>query len=241
MSDGLGFSKEHRTVSRVTSILEAVAAAPDGVRLANLASLLSAPKSSVFGLVKGLVANGYLIECRGIYYIGPAVFSLLTPPKISVVEQAKPIMKKIHSVFNETVTLSARAGSSLVYIDSCESSHLIRYATPFRLRRPLYPTSSGKCFLAFAEKGFSDEYLEKTLADRDALSKALDEIAQVKKNKMAFNFGETLSDVSAVSVPVFKDGQVMNCISVAGPSERITNKLEEIGEMLKHEIGNVFE
>ena len=58
MRDSVG--REHRTVTRVTTILEAAAAHPEGVKLTALSALLDAPKSSVHGLVSGLLATGYL-------------------------------------------------------------------------------------------------------------------------------------------------------------------------------------
>ena len=53
-------SPEHRTVSRVMAVLEAVVASePNGLRLADLADMLDAPKSTLHGLAKGLAATGY--------------------------------------------------------------------------------------------------------------------------------------------------------------------------------------
>src|SRR5690349_21554125 len=69
---------EHRTVARVMSILELVIASdPEGVRLADLSTILDAPKSSIHGLAKGLVATGYFREDRGRYFPGPAISTLL--------------------------------------------------------------------------------------------------------------------------------------------------------------------
>jgi DNA-binding IclR family transcriptional regulator len=52
----------HRTVDRVTGILETVSLSPRGVTLAELAAALDAAKSSVQELTNGLLARGYLIE-----------------------------------------------------------------------------------------------------------------------------------------------------------------------------------
>jgi DNA-binding IclR family transcriptional regulator len=49
----------------VTTILEAAAAHPEGVKLTALSVLLDAPKSSVHGLVNGLLATGYLLDRDG--------------------------------------------------------------------------------------------------------------------------------------------------------------------------------
>ena len=67
--------ESHRTVERVTRILETVVYRP-GVTLAELARTLEAPKSSVHGFVRGLLAQGWLYEQEHRFYLGPAVYSL---------------------------------------------------------------------------------------------------------------------------------------------------------------------
>lgn len=228
-------AKEHRTVSRVTTILERVAVQREGLRLGELVELLSAPKSSVFGLVKGLVATGYLREENGRYVIGPAVSALLAPARPSIIDFVQPVMDSLQQHFNETVSLCARVGTSIVYVDSTPSSHVIRYATPFRERRPLYPTSAGKCFLAYGSKSLRQSYLESRFAG-EQLERIKDELVQVEKTGLALNRGETLQDVSAVAAPIFLNGQLTHCLAVAGPSSRIGDQLDAIGDFLKKEI-----
>jgi IclR helix-turn-helix domain len=54
-----GIPQKHRTVDRVTSILEEVVYNP-GMTSAELARALDAPKSSVCGFISGLLAKGWL-------------------------------------------------------------------------------------------------------------------------------------------------------------------------------------
>jgi hypothetical protein len=58
-------ARPHRTVDRVTGILETVSLSPRGVTLAELANALDAAKSSVQELTNGLLARGYLVEEDG--------------------------------------------------------------------------------------------------------------------------------------------------------------------------------
>jgi hypothetical protein len=53
--------QNHRTVDRVTRILEEVVYKP-GMTFAELARALDAPKSSVHGFLSGLLAQGWLYE-----------------------------------------------------------------------------------------------------------------------------------------------------------------------------------
>lgn len=228
-------AKEHRTVSRVTTILERVAAEQDGARLADIAELLLAPKSSVFGLVNGLVATGYLRAENGRYSIGPAISALLAPSSSSIEELVQPVMRTLQQRYNETVSLCVRVGSTVVYTNSIESTHVIRYATPFRERRPLYPTSAGKCFLAYGSKSLRQNYLENRFSE-EQIEHILAELAQVKSTGLALNRGETLPDVSAVATPLLISGQLTYCLAVAGPTSRISSQLDLIGQTLKEEV-----
>src|SRR6516165_11026996 len=74
-SSDLGGPANHRTVDRVTQILEEVVYHP-GIGFAELARALGAPKSSVHGFIRGLLAKGWLYESDRGFYLGPAVYGL---------------------------------------------------------------------------------------------------------------------------------------------------------------------
>lgn len=224
-------AKEHRTVSRVTGILESVAR-QGGARMHELAAALDAPKSSVFGLVKGLVSTGYLIEERGVYHLGPALGSLLSPSAPDVTEAATPSLEALRDEFGETAMLGTAVGDSLIYVAAAESQQLIRYSAPLRTRRPLYPPSAGKVVLAYRSARRRDGYLDAALpstAERDA---ARTELARVRADGVAFNRGETLPDVSAAARPILVAGEVRAVIAVAGPTTRILDQLPAVAEAL---------
>lgn len=230
-----GDAKEHRTVSRVTNILELVARSETGCRFTDLTAALDAPRSSIHVLVKGLVANGYLREEGGRYTIGSAVRALLAAPTIPIDSAARPSMESLHSKFNETVMLSFLVGDAVVYTDVIESTHMIRYSAPLRTRRPLYPTSSGKCFLAYADESFRENYLATHLEDEDARDEARAELRSIAEQGVAINRGETLPDVCGVSVPIFGHERHLAVLAVAGPTTRTYDRLDEIAAAVKDE------
>jgi DNA-binding IclR family transcriptional regulator len=136
--------KEHRTVSRVAAILESAAITPDGVSLTDLARVLGAPKSSIHGLLRGLVAVGYLVERNSRYVTAPGLPALLTAAYVpSIEELARPVMTHLRDTFDESVMLGVLAADSIVYVDSVESRQPIRYSAPLHERRLLHPSSMG--------------------------------------------------------------------------------------------------
>ncbi|MDJ1136974.1 IclR family transcriptional regulator [Streptomyces iconiensis] len=224
-------AKEHRTVSRVTGILESVAR-QGGARMHELAEALDAPKSSVFGLVKGLVSTGYLTEERGVYRLGPALGSLLSPSAPDVIEAATPSLEALRDEFGETAMLGTAVGDSLIYIAAAESQQLIRYSAPLRTRRPLYPPSAGKVILACRSARRRDSYLDAVLPSAVERKAARDELARVWADGVAFNRGETLPDVSAAARPILVRGEVRGVIAVAGPTSRILDRLPAVARAL---------
>lgn len=229
---------EHRTVTRVTSILEvAAAAAPGSVSLADLAAALDAPKSSVHGFAQGLVAVGYLVTDGSSYRIGPAA-ALLSWPRLSVVDATRPLMTRLRDRFGESVTLSELAGKSYVYVATVESAQAIRYVPALR-RRPLYPSSPGKVFLAAMPLPRQFAYLRASLEGQDAVRAAEQDLAEVRRQGVAFNRGETLPDVTGVAVPVSNGGTVMAALGLAGPTSRMTAKLDETAEAVREAAAEI--
>lgn len=232
--------KEHRTASRVTGILELAAKSHRGVRLADLAHSLAAPRSSLHGIVKGLVATGYLVEDEGFYSLGPAVSALLTAPRPALEVAAAPAMQALSAHFDETVMLSFRVGNAVVYIDVVESSQLIRYSAPVRMRRPLYPTSSGKCFLAYSDPDFRRDYLAGHVAPEE-LAGVEDELAEVARTGVAVNQGATVPDVCGISAPIFEGASVAAVLAVAGPIARMKDHVDEFVEHIKRHAREISE
>lgn len=228
----MGYAKQHRTVTRVTTILETVAADPHGVRLSVLAGVLDAPKTSVHGLVKGLVATGYLQEQQGLYFLGSAVGSLLAAPRNPLVDAARSELHWLREKFDETAMLAVLVGDSVVYLDTAESGQLVRYSAPLRKRRPIYPTSSGKCLLAHQDAARRASYLREHFPDPGERERIERELEAVAAEGVARNRGETVPDVSAVAA-IVPAGQVTAAVALAGPTSRVAHRIDECAEVVR--------
>jgi DNA-binding IclR family transcriptional regulator len=232
-------SAEHRTVSRVTAILEAAAAAAapgrGGVRLSELCAALDAPKSSVHGLVHGLIATGYLAEADGGagYVLGPAAGALLATPQPPLVQLARPMLEQLRDEFDETVTLGRPVGDSMVYLDTAESRQVLRYSPPLHVRRPLYPTSAGKVALAHRSAARRAAYLAREFADPGRRADAEAVLTAVQAEGVAYNRGETLPDISAAACGVFVGNRLAAAVAIAGPTTRMAALLDEAAARLK--------
>ncbi|MYW96147.1 IclR family transcriptional regulator [Amycolatopsis rubida] len=220
---------EHRTVGRVMTILEAVIASePAGLRLADLPSLLDAPKSSIHGLTKGLVAAGYLRENQGRYFQGPAVYvlALNTSPIPAAYHHALEVLSK---TWNETALMATLAGDAVINVDIAEANQVIRASPPTHERRPMWPGSSGKVFLAFMDPRSRDSYLSRKHTEPGERERILAELETIRETGVAFNRGESVPDLYGVASPITTDGlDVTLAVGLAGPATRMAASLDEI-------------
>lgn len=223
---------EHRTVSRVMGIIEAVAASePRGLKLGELAEALDAPKSSVHGLAKGLVALGYLRENEIRYQTGPAL-PLLMPTDAEgwrqrvITEQLTILRDK----WGETAMAGILVGDSVAYVQSVESSQTLRASVPLNTRVQLWPASSGKCLLSTMPLKRLENYFKRIGVDGDERTDAIEELEQVKKQGFALNLGGTAVGMFGVASPIVLAGKpVTQTIAVTGPEVRLTGQLESLG------------
>jgi DNA-binding IclR family transcriptional regulator len=221
----------------VTTILEVVATRTDGVQLTGLTEALDAPRSSVYSLIRGLLAVGYITEDKpGRYRLGPAIAALLDQaPQRRMPQILRPVLERLAAETGETALLGTRVGASVVYLDQVESSARIRYAAPLHQRRPLAGTSTGKTFLAEMTAGQVSRLLKSQPASPAVDARALAaDLARIREEGVAYNRGETVEGVTAAAAGVRSAGKVLvAAISVAGPTDRMTGKLDMVAASVR--------
>ncbi|KRF22394.1 IclR family transcriptional regulator [Phycicoccus sp. Soil802] len=223
---------EHRTVARVMSILELVLASdPQGLRLGEIATALDAPKSSIHGLTKGLVATGYLREERAHYLAGPAISTLMAVGPTSVPSFYHRALEQLSGRWNETTMLATLVGDSLVYLDSVEPDSLIRAAPRRNQRLPLWPRSSGKCFLAFMEPKRLSGYVRRATPGEVNQAAMEEELASIRETKIGMNIGDTIAGHVGIASPIIAGfAPVTMAVAIAGPRPRMEDRIAEISE-----------
>lgn len=228
-------ARGHRTVDRVAAILEAATRSPDtGVRLSTLAEELDVPKSSLHGLLKGLLAVGYLAERRGGYILGPGLHALLGGvERPTVADIALGPMEELTAEFDETVLLGHMIGDHVVYVAGVESRQLIRYSPRLNQRRPVLPTSMGKVFIAELQGDERRAYVDAHIENRRRRRVLAAELEEVRRSGVAVNRNETLPGLCGVASGVRERGKLIACLSVVGPTDRLFPQLKEIERAIR--------
>jgi DNA-binding IclR family transcriptional regulator len=226
--------KHHRTVDRVTAILELVARSPHGLTLKQLATALEAPNSSILQLISGLVVRGYLSEDGKVYTLGPGAILLAhiarTPP---VQRVPHSYLTAIHEESGLSVHLSVRLGDSHVAIDQVGLASKLDFLAWDGIRRPLLKTASGKIILANLVDVELHRLLKEAQTDSpEDVETFLVELPAIRAKGLAFNLGQTEKDVFSVAAAArAKDGTFIGAVSLSGPPE-IRGELDDIGELL---------
>lgn len=227
-----------QSVERILAILELLAASRAGAGLADLARALDAPKSSLVGLLAGMVASGHVTkDTAGCYRLGPRMFSLAmrVVGSLDLAALARPVLERLVQETAETALLGALApsGEVAVYIDKVESRSSVRYTVSLGEQRELYSSSIGKLLLAHMPQPRQDAYLrthplkaftDRTITSVPALRK---ELENIRAQGFAQTRGERVVGADAMAAPVFGPaGEVLAALVVAGPSERMRGNWE---------------
>ena len=181
--------QNHRTVDRVTRILEEVVYHP-GMTFAELVRALNAAKSSVHGFMRGLLAKGWLYEEQGRYYLGPAVYGLtLASGHIRAGLVTHADLAALHEETGVAVFLGVQAGDHLIYIAEAGSDSITGFEARSNIRRPLLATAGGKALLAARSDGERESYLRRRSAEEaDLVDQFLAEYAEIKRTRIARTF-----------------------------------------------------
>lgn len=226
-----------QSVERIFAILDHLAAHPEGESLAGLARTTGAPKTSLVGLLAGMVESEHLArDDRGTYRLGPRLVSLAMriSSRMDLAALARPVVAELAGRTGETVIVCVLepASEMAVSIVKVESTNPVRYAVTLGDRRELYCTAAGKALLAFLPPERREAYLRnavllpyasKTVTSRKALAAQLEE---VRRTGLAYTASERVEGATGFAVPIFgPDGQVLACIMLAVPTQRVgTNR-----------------
>jgi DNA-binding IclR family transcriptional regulator len=180
--------KNHRTVDRVTQILEEVVYHP-GIGFAEIARALGAPKSSVHGFIRGLQAKGWLYEVDRRFYLGPAVYGLtLASGHIRAGQVTQTDLDALHKATGLTVFLGVEAGDHLIYIGESGTDALTGFAARSNIRRTLLTTAGGKALLVARSDADREAYLRREQSENsEQVSAFLAEFADISKSRVATN------------------------------------------------------
>jgi IclR family KDG regulon transcriptional repressor len=239
-----------QTVLKALDILECVADADRPISAATAAKRCDVSRPTAYRLLSTLVARGYVAPVEGAAYrLGTQALSLSKKvlDSIDLPELAKPHMRHLSNVTNETVHLSILDNEEILYIAKVESSHSVRMASTIGTRNSLHCTAMGKAILAFLPRSDQSKLIEQlkltgctpaAIKDRAVL---VEELVRVRTQKFALDNEESEEGVRCVGAPIFDHtGRAFAAISVSGPAYRLSvTRLNALSSLVIDAAGTI--
>jgi DNA-binding IclR family transcriptional regulator len=219
-----------KSADRTVELLELLSRTSEPLTLSEIQRELSYPKSSLFVLLRTLVARGWVeTDRRGTgYSIGVRALLVGTSylDRDPVIRAATRVLEELRAEVNETVHLARLDGADVVYLASRESAHQLRLTSRVGRRLPAHATSLGKALLAERADEQVDEILPaglealtpKTLTDRRAL---LADIAETRERGYAIERGENTTGLGCFAVALDYKHPALEAISCSVPFARL--------------------
>jgi len=229
---------------RLVALFEALAKSEEGVSLAELSVTTAAPKSSLLGILRSMVALGYMEHGHGLYRLGPKSFRLAAD--ILAIRRfpnlVRPILQDLAAKSGETVFLVVldRLARRVTYTDVIESANPLRYIISTGTTRPLYSSAGGLMLLAYQDSKWIDSYLTETPLDALTPQTTTDpqllreRLAQIRRDGLAISREETVPGAAGLAAPIFNaDGGVSVGILIGAPIDRFEQELPELERLLR--------
>ncbi|MDR3400076.1 MAG: IclR family transcriptional regulator [Pandoraea sp.] len=241
----LGTQSVHRAV---TVLREIAAHGLKGMRLSDIADALSLERPTAHRIVKGLVAQGMLMQDSQTrhYHLGHVVYELglAASPHFSLRELCQPTLQALAEKSGDSVFLMVRSGLDAVCIDLLEGGYPIQTRTlEIGGRRPL---GVGAGSLALLMSLAPDEQARVMTTNAGRLS-AFGNLTEAGLQKAvdtsvaagyAINEEDVLPGVSAIGMAIRpRQGQPYAAISIAAIESRLSGaRRAEMAKLLQKEV-----
>jgi len=232
-----------RSLTRLLGLFDVLSLTQNGMSLAELSATLAAPKSSLLNLLRPLVAEGYLIHSEGSYRIGPSIIRLSASVMSAwnFPKMIRPFMEELVERTGETVLLGVlnREAEAVAFVELVNSPHPVRLQVPVGTVRPLYASPTGWLLLAYADKGFRDQYMASVqfklkMPAGIARASITREMAKIRTEGVCSSLDTPITGVGSVIAPVFDgNGECIASLTVAGPADRFRKDMDSLRGTVK--------
>ena len=227
-----------QSVDRAVTILELLAQ-HGTAGVTQLAASLGVHKSTASRLVSALEQRSLVeqVEDRGKYRLGVGILRLAgaTTARLDLVQESRPVCRRLASATGETVNLAVLSGGAALYIDQVAGATTLSSYNWVGQHVPIHATSNGKTLVSELHEpelsralGELTAYTPSTVTDRAALDR---DLVRVRERGYAVAADELDVGLTAIAAPV-RDahGEVVASVSVSGPTFRFTEA--RIGQIL---------
>lgn len=199
-----------------------------------LAERCGLPKSTVSRLTATLTRLGYLIQVpdTGRYRLGMATLALGSAvlSRLDVRQVARPLMQELAAFSGASVSLGARDGLSMLYLEHCRGPSALTLSMDVGARIPVATSAIGRAWLAAAAPGERDDVMAQVQAqDRAVWARVRAGIERAVKDHaklgVTCSFGDWQKDVNGIA-RAFQPGGGLPAMAIncGGPASSLTKE-----------------
>jgi DNA-binding IclR family transcriptional regulator len=245
-------------VDRVLLVLRELAGRPDGVSLADLATAMGTPKSSVHRALGALRRADLAVQTeRGRYSLSSEFIRLAyahhearSEPRL-----VSPCLEELADSFGEAAHYAELDGREIIYVAKVSSRHTsVQMTSTIGGRNPAYCTGVGKALMAYRLRaGEADRLLARfgpleprtpsTLVDPDRL---LEDLERTRARGYALDDEESEIGINCVALPLFLASPSVpsGAVSVAAlrhrtPLAELEERVPEMRAIIRRHLGEV--
>lgn len=221
-----------KSLDRAMEVFEFLSEA-QGKALSTIAAEMKQSPATVYRILVTLEGRG-LVEfdpVEQIWHIGPQAFVIGARflRRTSLVDRARPVMRKLMEQTGETANLGVEKEGSILFLSQVETHATIRAFFPPGTLSPMHASGIGKALLAemdeprlrrAVEGRVMEAFTDHTITDFETLR---DDLAAVRARGFSIDGEEKNLGMRCIAAPVFDvSGEAVAGISVSGPVSRVS-------------------
>jgi len=230
-------------IKRVLQIVQLIVQDHKQFGVTQISQALSINKSTVFGILKALQAEGFVVKDPATkkYTMGPGLFELSANvfKRTDLATLARPFLEQLAEQVGETVILGAKQNNHVKFLDVIEAKKDLKISSHVGAKIPVSAGATGKVVLSFMEdreivslfkeKGLP-QFTEKSITDLNLL---IGEVAKVRKQGYALDFDEYLKGTTAVAAAIRAGKRLIGivwvvCFTSATDEKKVAEIVEQV-------------
>lgn len=225
--------REVSGVARAMRVLEAIAGAPDGAAVKDLAQTLACGKGTISKMLATLERGHYVRRApeTGRFHLTWRLLALAFghADRAGMPRLFMPVLQELADETDELVQLAVVDGEQVLFVAKAEGlGQRIRLLPLVGMWAPLHATAAGKLWLASLSEAGARRVLGSgrlaAVAPRTttSMTRLRDELRAIRERGYAINDEELAEGGRALAAPIRRDGLVVGAVALSGPAYRLT-------------------
>jgi DNA-binding IclR family transcriptional regulator len=224
-----------QVLGRAAALLRALHGHPEGLSLAEIASEVRLPRSTVHRLAGALAREGFVETATpgGRLRVGPEIVRLARGSRPELCDELRPFLEMLSAGLGETVDCAVLEGEHMRFIDQIAAPHRLRAVSAVGASFPLHCTANGKAALALIGRERAIKLLPArlerfTAATITRRAELLGELERIAAGGVAFDREEHSAGICAAGIAVTDIAGRTAAVSVPMPAQRFFGREQEL-------------